>query len=97
MLTTKQRAALRAIANGIDPIIHIGKTGINDNLIKQCDDALTAREILKGTVLENSTLTAKQALNELCPVLRAEPVQAIGRKFVIYRRNFENTKIALPR
>jgi len=95
MLTTKQRATLRSLANTMEPILHIGKTGIGENLLKQGDDALTARELIKGTVLENSPIDAKEALNELCERLRAEPVQAIGRRFVLYRKNHEQPRIEL--
>lgn len=56
-LTSKQRAQLRGLANDIDTIVHIGKDGIGDNLIKQADDALEARELIKGKVLENSMLS----------------------------------------
>lgn len=64
-LTSKQRAQLRALANGIDTILHVGKDGIGDNLIKQADDALEARELIKGKVLENSMLTSREAADEL--------------------------------
>ena len=97
MVTTKQRAALRRMANGLEPIVHIGKAGISDNLIKQCDDALTAREIVKGTVQENCPISAKEALESMCVSLRAEPVQAIGRRFVLYRKNNEQPGIVLPK
>ena len=60
-LTSKQRAQLRGLASTLDTIIHIGKDGISDNLIKQADDALEARELIKGKVLENSLLTAREA------------------------------------
>lgn len=93
MINTKQRAALRAMANQLEPIIYIGKAGITDHLVTQVDDALTARELIKGTVQENAEYTAKQALHILCERVCAEPVQAIGRKFVLYRRNHEKPKI----
>lgn len=96
MVTSKQRAALRRMANALDPIVHIGKAGIGENLIKQCDDALLAREIVKGTVQDNCPLGAREALNTLCAQLAAEPVQAIGRRFVLYRKNQENPRIVLP-
>ena len=60
-LTSKQRAQLRGIANSIDTIVHIGKDGITENLVKQADDALEAREIIKCKVQENSLLTAREA------------------------------------
>lgn len=97
MVTSKQRAALRRLANELEPVLHIGKAGINDNLIKQGDDALTAREMIKGTVQENCPMTSREALDALCSALRAEPVQAIGRKFVLYRKNNESPRIVLPK
>ncbi|MBQ6691955.1 MAG: YhbY family RNA-binding protein [Clostridia bacterium] len=93
MLNSKQRAALRALANRQEPILHVGKGGINDNLIKQAEEAIVARELIKGTVLETAPIDAKEALEILCQALRAEPVQAIGRKFVLYRKNHENPVI----
>ena len=94
-LTSKQRAQLRAIANGIDTIVHIGKDGITENLIKQANDALLAREIIKCAIQQNCPLTAKEALNELCAELGAEPIQCIGRRFVMYRPSKENPRIVL--
>ena len=64
-LTSKQRAQLRGIATNIDTIVHIGKDGITDNLIKQANDALLAREIIKCRVLENSMLTAREACEDV--------------------------------
>jgi RNA-binding protein len=87
MITSKQRAQLRGIANDIDTIVHIGKDGVTDNVVTQTSDALKAREIIKGRVLENSMLTAREACEELCTRCDAEPVQCIGSKFVIYKEN----------
>ncbi|MBR2500523.1 MAG: YhbY family RNA-binding protein [Clostridia bacterium] len=89
MITSKQRAKLRKLANGIPAILQIGKGGICDNLIKQIDDALTAREIVKISILETALLDTKQTCNSLAEILKAEPVQAIGFKFVLYRRSKE--------
>lgn len=96
MITSKQRAYLRSMTNKIEPIVHVGKAGITDNLTEQVDDALEARELVKGSVQENCPLTAKEALSQLCEAVRAEPVQAIGRKFTLYRPNHEAPKIKLP-
>ena len=87
MLTSKQRASLRKLANGIPSILQIGKGGICDNLIKQIDDALNARELVKITILETAFLDTKETCNEVAKMLRAEPVQAIGFKFVLYRKS----------
>ena len=86
-LTSKQRAQLRGLANGIDTIVQVGKDGIGENLVKQVNDALEARELIKGRVLENSMLTPREAAEELAWKARAEVVQVIGTKFVLYRQS----------
>ena len=93
MLTSKQRARLRGMANTIEPIVHIGKDGISDALIKQCDDALTARELIKLSVLETAGMTARELADKISSDLKAEVVQVIGRKFVLFRRNKKEPKI----
>lgn len=96
MITSKQRAYLRGLANEIKPIFQIGKGGINDNLISQLSDALEARELIKIHILKNSLEDAKASANELSNILGAEPVQAIGNNFVLYRESKDNKKIILP-
>lgn len=91
-LTSKQRSQLRSLANSIDTILHVGKDGIGENLIKQADDALEARELIKGRVLENSMLTAREAAEELAVAARCEVVQVIGSKFVLYRMQHDKSK-----
>ena len=91
-LTSKQRAQLRGLANGIDTILHVGKDGIGDNLAKQADDALEARELIKGRVLENSLLSAREAAEELAQRTRSQVVQVIGTKFVLYRPTHKKDK-----
>ena len=91
-LTSKQRAQLRGIANTIDTIVIIGKDGITENLAKQANDALEAREIIKCRVLENSLLTAREACDELSRLTRSEQVQVIGSKFVLYRQHYDKSK-----
>ena len=86
-LTSKQRAQLRALANGIDTILQVGKDGVTENLTKQANEALEAREIIKGRVLDNSMLTAREACDGLGKLTRSEPVQVIGTKFVLYRKS----------
>ena len=96
-LTSKQRAQLRSLATNLDTIVHVGKDGIGDNLIKQVNDALEARELIKGRVLENSMYTPREAAEELSAATRSEVVQVIGSKFVLYRyqHNKEKRKIQL--
>jgi len=87
-LTSKQRAQLRGLANGIDTIIQIGKDGIGDNLIKQAGDALEARELIKGRVLDNNLeYDARTAAQALAKATRSEVVQVIGTRFVLYRES----------
>ena len=96
MLKGKQRSYLRGIANVSPAIFQVGKGGISDNLIKQFDEALEARELVKATVLKNSDLTPRQVCEELASVLQAEIVQVIGNRFVLYRQSKENKVIQLP-
>ena len=95
MLTSKQRAQLRGLAATEDTIVQVGKGGIGENLIEQVSSALKARELVKGRVLENSMLTAREACDALAEVCRAESVPVIGSKFVLYKRNEQNPKIEL--
>ena len=95
MLTSKQRAQLRAMANGIDTILIVGKDGITPNLAAQAADALRARELVKGRVLETSVLSAREACEILAERCRAQPVQVIGSRFVLYKRNEREPKIEL--
>ncbi len=97
MITSKQRAKLRAMANTLRPSFQIGKDGIGDNLIMQLDDILEARELIKVTVLETALLSAREACEECAKRLDAEPVQCIGLKFVLYRqaRKPQNRKIEI--
>ena len=91
-LTSKQRAQLRGIANTIDTIVIIGKDGITENLAKQANDALEARETSTRRGLENALLTAREACDELARLTRSEPVQVIGTKFVLYRQHYDKAK-----
>lgn len=91
-LNSRQRAQLRGLANGIDTILHIGKEGIGENLVKQADDALEARELIKGRVLENSMLSAREGAEVLAQATRSQVVQVIGTKFVLYRETHSKEK-----
>jgi len=87
MINSRQRAQLRGLANTIDTILQIGKDGITENVVAQCASALEAREIIKGRVLDNSMLSAREACEALAEACKAEPVQTIGSKFVLYRES----------
>ena len=94
-ITTKQRAQLRAMANALDTVLYVGKDGVMGNTVKEAYDLLQARELIKCAVQQNSPLTAREACQELCEKTGAAPVQVIGRRFVIYRRNDKEPKIQL--
>lgn len=97
MITTKQRAYLRSLANSVDALYQIGKSGISENLITTLSDALEARELIKITVLEACPSTPKELMPELCRLLGCEPVQVIGRKISVYRPSKDDPRIVLPR
>lgn len=97
MLTGKQRSYLKSMANTMDPIFQVGKNGITENFIKQVEDALEARELVKIKVLNNSLLDATEVANEIAIEIDAEFVQSIGNKFVLYKESINNKKIELPR
>ena len=86
-MTGKERAALRAQANKLQPIFQIGKGGVSDNLLKQLDEALEARELIKITILESAYEDTRDLCNEIAKELGADPIQAIGSKFVLYRKS----------
>lgn len=94
-LSSKQRAQLKGIAMSIDTIVQIGKGGISDNTVTDVNNALRARELIKGKVLENSLLSAREAAEALAEACDAEVVQTIGSKFVLYKRNAKEPKIEL--
>ncbi len=94
-LTSKQRSQLRGLAAAEDTIIQVGKGGISDTLIESVSNALKARELVKGKVLENSMLTAREACDALSEACKAEQVQVIGTKFVLYKRSEKEPKIEL--
>ena len=94
-MTGKQRALLRGMANTLETILYIGKEGIGENTIRECEDALEARELIKGCVQQGCPLEAREALQALCEATGAEPVQHIGRRFVLYRPSRQNPRIVV--
>ena len=94
-LTSKQRAQLRALAATEDTILTVGKEDVTENVIRQAQDALRARELIKGKVLDNSMLSARGAAETLAEATKSEVVQVIGSKFVLYKRNEKEPKIEL--
>ncbi len=97
MITSKQRAYIRSLANGIEPIFQLGKNGIEEAFLKQIDDALEARELIKITVLNNSGYDTREASDIICEKLNCEGIQAIGSKIVLYRKSKKKPKIEFPK
>jgi len=85
MLTSKERASLRAQANTLDTTLMVGKGGVSDNVIAEAENLLTARELVKGKVLEGALMSAREVCDALCEATGAEGVAVIGTKFVIWR------------
>jgi RNA-binding protein len=96
MLNSKQRSHLRSLANTMEPIFQVGKGGIGSNLIKQFDDALEARELIKATVLKNADESVKEICEDIAGRTGAEVVQIIGSKFVLYKESQKHKEIILP-
>ncbi|MBL4934033.1 MULTISPECIES: ribosome assembly RNA-binding protein YhbY [Clostridium] len=96
MITSKQRAYLRSLSNNLEVIFQVGKNGIEDTFIKQVEDALEARELIKIKVLENSGLDAREASDIICERIGCEGVQAIGSKIVLFKQSTKKPKIELP-
>ena len=97
MITSKQRAYLRALANDLPAIMQVGKGGVNENMLKTFSDALEARELIKLHVLENSGYTPREMINALAEALDAEAVAVTGKKIVLYRASEKKPTIELPR
>ena len=86
-MTSKERARLKGLAATADTIVQIGKSGITESVVASVDAALKARELVKGKVLETALLTAREASDELCQALKAEGIQCVGNKFVVWRHS----------
>lgn len=97
MINSKQRSYLRSLASTITPIFQVGKNGIEDAFLKQVEDALEARELIKISVLDNSEYSAREASNLICEKIECEGVQAIGKRFVLYKKSSKKPKIELPK
>jgi RNA-binding protein len=95
MLSSKERAKLRAMANGIDTIVIVGKGGIAENVVKQADDALKARQLIKCRVLETALMTTREAGDMLAELTGSEVVQVIGSRFVLYRPDPEKPLLGM--
>ena len=97
MLTSKQRAYLRGIANTYETVLIVGKGGITENLIKQADETLEARELIKGRVLETSDIRATETADTLAEKTKSDVVQVIGSKFILFRQKKKESQFVLPK
>ncbi len=98
MLTGKQRAYLRSLANSLPSKYQVGKAGYEDDaFLTQLREGLEKNELIKVTCLENSDLSAREVSDAVCDILGCEGVQAIGKKFVLYKKSKKNPKISLPK
>ena len=97
MLNSKQRAYLRAMANSIDTVVMVGKGDLDEQVFKTADEAITARELIKGKVLEASSLSSREAADQIAENIGADVVQVIGRKFVLSKKNQKEPQIKLPK
>ncbi len=97
MLNSRQRAQLRGLANSMETVLHIGKSGVGEQVIKQANDALESRELIKAKVLETAPEDVRKVADTIAAEVSADVVQVIGNKFVLYRQsgNKENRKIVL--
>ena len=93
MLTSKQRAYLRAMANSIETILMVGKGGISDDIVKQANDALKARELIKGKVLETAPHSPRDTAEEIAEKTKSDVIQVIGTKFILYRKISKTLKL----
>lgn len=99
MITSKQRSYLRSLAHNIDPLVYVGKQGVTENVVKELDMCLENKELVKVKLQEGCDLDPKELANEMADQLGAEFVQAIGRKFSLYRQSSdpEKRQIVLPK
>ena len=96
VLTSKQRAYLRSLGHDLDPVFQIGKAGLTKEIVRELDDVLEARELIKVSVLQNCFEDSKEIAEEVAEQLGADVVQKIGRKFLLYRVSEDDPKIELP-
>ena len=95
MITSKQRAYLRSLAQSLDTIFQIGKGGITEEMVKQIDNALEARELIKLRVLDNSGYSAREAADTIAELIDADVVSCVGTRFVLYKESKKKKRIEL--
>ena len=96
MLTSKQKSYLKSLGSNMDSIVQIGKGGVSLTVVESAQAALTARELIKVRILQNSLIEPKDAVAELAEQTGAELVQVIGRNGLLYKHNPQKPRIELP-
>ena len=96
MFTSKQRSYLKSQANALPSLFQVGKGGVGETMVKQFDEVLEARELIKANVLRNSLYSAREAAEEIAAATGADVVSVLGNRFTLYRRSRENPVIELP-
>ena len=97
MLNSRQRAQLRGLANNIETILQVGKSGVTENTVKQVSDALEARELIKLRTLETCPTSSRETADDLAEKTEADVVQVIGSRFVLYKESKDNKQIKLQK
>lgn len=97
MITGKQRSFLKKLAHDLEPTVFLGKSGLTENIRKEMETGFESRELVKVKLQEGCGLDPKEVANQLAGELDAEFVQAIGRKFTLYRESKDNKQILLPK
>ena len=95
MITTKERAYLRGLANDMPALYQLGKNGLTEEFIASLDEALKAKELIKVSVLKNAFMTTREAMDAICEELSCEPVSCVGSKMVLYRRAEDEKKVKI--
>ena len=95
MLNSRQRAQLRGLANNIETILQVGKSGVTENTVKQVNDALEARELIKLRTLETCPTSSRETADELAEKTEADVVQVIGSRFILYKESRDSKQIKL--
>lgn len=95
MLNSRQRAQLRGLANSMETILQVGKSGVTENTVKQVSDALEARELIKLRTLETCPTSPRETAEEIAEKTGADVVQVIGTRFVLYKESKDNKQIKL--
>ena len=100
MLTSKQRAEFRAQANSLETTLMVGKDGVTEAVVAEADKLLTARELVKGKVLETALMSAREVSDAICEATGADGISCVGSKFVIWRFSekcqAERNRLAVP-